>query len=343
MNNPYQGLSETFADACRKADEERQREHKGNGAAGSEQPRLETHVMSDLESKTFDPLQWIIPNYIPEGVTLLAGKPKIGKSWLVLGTALGRGEGTSVLDQVCPKGDVLYCALEDNERRMKERTTILLAANSGWPGNVHIAYKLNDLDHGCIEQLLTWVRTHPSISLIIIDTLANIRGRRAKDEDQYQCDYRTMKALLDFSRQIGISIIVVHHVRKATAEDVFDTISGTNGFSAVADTLVVLTRNDDQLRLATRGRDAPPEDKVVDFDQESGAWSVLNDYEPEDRGATQTNHLIIAALGPKDYPSTPAAVAKMTNLPEGTVRQALRRLARNGKIGKGGYGSYYAL
>jgi predicted ATP-dependent serine protease len=342
MTNPYEGLSETFADACRKADEQWQREHKGNGT-GSKQPRLETHVMSDLENKTFKPLQWIIPHYIPEGVTLLAGKPKIGKSWLVLGTALGRGEGTCVLGETCAKGNVLYCALEDNERRMKERTTILLAANSGWPDNVHVAYKLNDLDHGCIEQLLTWINDNPGISLIIIDTLANIRGRRAKDEDQYQTDYRTMKALLDLNRQTGISIIVVHHVRKATAEDVFDTISGTNGFSAVADTLVVLTRNSDQLRLATRGRDAPPEDKVVDFDQESGTWSVLNDYEPENRAMTQTNDLIIAALGPKDYPSTPAAVAKMTNLPEGTVRQALRRLARSGKIGKGGYGSYYAL
>jgi AAA domain len=71
-----------------------------------------------------------------EGATILAGRPKIGKSWLALdwGLAVAR-DGFVFGDVHCKQGEVLYVALEDNERRLKQRITKLLGLSmrrSSW-------------------------------------------------------------------------------------------------------------------------------------------------------------------------------------------------------------------
>jgi len=297
---------------------------------------------AELKGETFMPLQWIVPDYIPEGVSLLAGKPKIGKSWLALAITMACAEGAIVLDQRCAQRGVIYFALEDTKRRMQSRTDKMLGTGLDWPANAGAVYELPMMDKGCIERLQHYAGAHPNVGLMIIDTLAKIRGPKRKDEDQYAADHRTMSALLDFSHQTGIAIVVIHHVRKQTAEDVFDTISGTLGLNGGADTLVVLTKTkDSQLRLAVRGRDLEEQDKLVFFDIEMGAWGVTGDYEPEEDVALGTKSLIISALTAAGTSGmSPADIAKKTALPDTAVRQQLSRMTRAGKIKKTQYGTY---
>ena len=87
--------------------------------------------LSDLQKKEFKDIMWIVPNYIPEGLTVFAGKPKIGKSWLMLDVALGVARGTETLGESSEKGDVLYCGLEDGERRMQSRVRKILRIGIG--------------------------------------------------------------------------------------------------------------------------------------------------------------------------------------------------------------------
>src|SRR3712207_941948 len=85
---------------------------------------------SDLLRKQFDPLRWIVPEIIPEGLTLLAGPPKIRKSWLCLDLALAVAGYGHFLDEVeLETGDVLYLALDDTHRRLQERSQRLLGAD----------------------------------------------------------------------------------------------------------------------------------------------------------------------------------------------------------------------
>jgi hypothetical protein len=296
---------------------------------------------ADLKDLNFMPLQWVVPDYIPEGVTLLAGKPKVGKSWLALAVTMACAENSIVLDRRCPQRSVLYCALEDNQRRMRSRTEKLITNNEDWPANAHAIYKLPPMDQGCIEWLQHYVDNLPSLGVIIIDTLAKIRGANRKDEGQYAGDHRTMSALLEFAHKTGIAIIVIHHVRKQTAEDIFDTISGTLGLNGGADTLAVLTRaGDEQLRLAIRGRDLEEQDKTVHFDIEMGAWAVLGDYEgPETKSGTRL--AIIDAL--KSVGGTgmsPDDLTKKTGLTANNVRVTLGRMLRAGQVKKTQYGTY---
>src|SRR5215475_13434299 len=297
---------------------------------------------AELKGFTYMPLQWIVPDYIPEGVTLLAGKPKIGKSWLALAITMACARGEVVLDQLCSRRNVLYCALEDTPRRMQARTEKYLSGEPDWPANAFAIYELPPMDKGGMERLQHYIDADPSLGVIIIDTLVRIRGPRNKNEDQYAADHRTMSALLDLSHKTGVAIIVIHHVRKQDAGDIFDTISGTLGLNGGADTLVVLTRGkDEQLRLAVRGRDLEDQDKNVLFDIEMGSWAVCGDYEDEEAAVTGTKALIVSALTMAGSAGmSPADIAKKTGLPDANVRQMLHRMTRGGQAKRTQYGTY---
>src|SRR5215472_4624510 len=105
---------------------------------------------SDLRAMTFKPINWVVPGIIPEGLTILAGKPKVGKSWLALDLALAVAGGRYVLGEIKPdEGDVLYAALEDNQRRLWKRTDIVMGRHSvTWPDRLTLATKWRRLDDG---------------------------------------------------------------------------------------------------------------------------------------------------------------------------------------------------
>jgi AAA domain len=80
-----------------------------------------------LCDQRFSEVKYVVPELIPEGVTLLASRPKVGKSWLLLQITTAVANGTTALvenDQPI-QGDVLYQALEDNQRRLQRRLTNL--------------------------------------------------------------------------------------------------------------------------------------------------------------------------------------------------------------------------
>src|SRR5918998_5965423 len=96
---------------------------------------------ADLRRKVFAPIKWIVPGYLAEGLTLLAGRPKLGKSWLALDIGLAVAAGRYVMgDILCEPGDVLALCLEDNERRLQRRIRKLLGAfGNEWPARFQFA------------------------------------------------------------------------------------------------------------------------------------------------------------------------------------------------------------
>src|SRR5687767_10767193 len=64
---------------------------------------------SDLRRRMFPPVRYIVPCLIAEGCTLLAGRPKLGKSWLMLDVGLAVAAGRYCLGEaLCEQGEVLY-------------------------------------------------------------------------------------------------------------------------------------------------------------------------------------------------------------------------------------------
>ena len=294
-------------------------------------PLGDDHAISlaALKNETFEPIKWIVPEYIPEGLTVFAGKPKIGKSWLMLGTALGVARGTETLGKFVQKGDVLYCGLEDGKRRMQSRVEKVLGPSiSTWPENFIFRDRLDPLDAGGLDVIEQWLITHPNRRLVVIDTLARVRGMKNIREEQYQYDYRLLGSLHELTTRYRVAIVVVHHVRKTDAEDVLDTVSGTTGIAGAADTVIVLGKTPHGVRFYLRGRDAEEQDKLVEFDHETGLWSVTGEFEEAAPSSDMsgTRRAISDLLDGSPVPLTPANIAERLGKQSGQVRFVLYRM-----------------
>jgi AAA domain len=140
--------------------------------------RIHVVTAAALQHMTFPPVSFVVPGLISEGLTILAGRPKIGKSWLAIDTCLGVAAHHSILGDIMPvSGDVLYCALEDNRRRLHRRINKLLG--SKWPERLMLTTSWRRLDDGGVDDLSDWCDNVPEPRLIVLDTLAAVRPRRS--------------------------------------------------------------------------------------------------------------------------------------------------------------------
>jgi RecA-family ATPase len=217
----------------------------------------------DMQTTKFDPLKEIIPGYLCEGLTLLAAKPKVGKSYLMLQIALcvGGAEEMTVFGQKCLQGDVLYCALEDNERRMQKRINNLWdrpgVFGDLWP-NVYVKYDMPKLKDGGVLWLRNWLRQVRNPTLVIVDTLQAVRSPRKTTEGVYEADYESMKELHALATEFKVAIVVVHHLRKDEGgEDAspFDLISGSLGLPAKVDHVIVIRETKECYKMYGASRD----------------------------------------------------------------------------------------
>jgi hypothetical protein len=238
----------------------------------------------DLCTMRFPPLKFIVPQVIPEGLTILAGRPKIGKSWLTLlvGIALANGVAALGLDYrlTMPlRGSVLYLGLEDGRRRLQRRITKLLGAlPENWPQQLYLKTEWRRFDQGGLDDIRAWhddAKGKGEIPiLVIVDTLATVRALGNSKASPYQNDHDALAGLQKLAEELGIAVVVNHHDRKMDADDVFDTVSGTLGLTGAVDTILVLTRKAQGTTLHIRGRDIEDETALA-MQFNNGRWSVL--------------------------------------------------------------------
>lgn len=189
------------------------------------------HVFTaaELQRKTFPAVSYCVPDLIPEGLTMIAGKPKIGKSWLALDVCIAVAAGRFCLGERKPiQGQVLYAAMEDNPRRLQRRIDKLLSPVSGqWPEGLKLANSWRRLDKGGVDDIRQWIEQAGNPRLVILDTLASVKPIRT--QQGYSEDYESLAALHRLANEKGVSIILLHHTRKMEADDPVDTVSGTLG------------------------------------------------------------------------------------------------------------------
>ena len=171
------------------------------GTASSSPPDdLPTMISArDLQHQIFPPVSWVVKDMLPEGITLFAGKPKIGKSWLALQIGYGIALGGEVLGRPVEQGSVLYAALEDNDRRLKARMERIASPGSTWPDRLCFSTNWPRLDAGGLDQFQSWIDSKPDPRLLIVDTLATVRPTTGGRENQYQSDYNAIRGLHAFS------------------------------------------------------------------------------------------------------------------------------------------------
>lgn len=243
-------------------------------------PVLETISAVELQHKDLPPVQFVVDGLLPYGLNILASPSKYGKSWMVLALCLAAGAGKPFLGYSTSPCGCLYLALEDSQRRLKTRMNKLL--NGGTPpAGFHYATASHAIGDGLLDELGDFLQRHPGTGLIVIDTLQKVRGGSYAGESSYATDYREVGALKRFADDHGVSVLLVHHLRKMRDEgDPFNMISGTTGIMGAADTTLVLTkekRNADNALLSIVGRDVEPGEKVLRFSPETCQWESLGD------------------------------------------------------------------
>ena len=231
-----------------------------------------------LLERDIPPQKWVIEGLLPEGLTLLCGAPKAGKSWLALDMALHVASGKPFWNHPTSGGRVLYLALEDGERRMRARLKKLIGPPANLdPGLLYPCFSVPPLEHGFANELDAELNSdHGRISMVVIDTLGRIR--EPSRLDGYQRDYQQLAALKKIADKHHIAILVVHHLRKMKADDPFDQISGTNGILGAADGAYVLKRNsrtDRNGKLYFTSRDTDDKQYAVQFGEDC-RWNLLS-------------------------------------------------------------------
>src|SRR5215471_11912046 len=204
---------------------------KPNGGAA---PSFSLISATDLVAREFKEPKWAVPQIIAEGLTILAGKPKTGKSWAALDFAVAVAGGYNALGNIaCEQGEVLLLALEDNHRRLNQRLKAVLQGQPAPPA-LQIATQWRRTDAEGLDDLRAWLKGHSRARLVIIDTLQMIRGQRAKSDGVYADDYQAISALKAIADEADVAFLVVHHLRKEAAGDPLESVSGTAGITGSA-------------------------------------------------------------------------------------------------------------
>ena len=240
--------------------------------------KLNTIDGASLMSQPLRPLPFIVDSLISQGLHILAGSPKVGKSWLSLWLCVSIARGEPVWGMPVRQGTALYLCLEDSTLRIQNR---LFDVTEDAPENVHFCTESATLSKGLEQQLEQFVTEHPDTALIIIDTLQMIRG--AAIDNTYASDYRELSTLKKFADQHGLAILLIHHLRKEMSEDVFSRISGTTAISGAVDssfTLVQERRGSGQAKLSCIGRDIEYRELQLRWNDDH-LWELVSDSRDE--------------------------------------------------------------
>ena len=206
-----------------------------------------------LMDTRLEPTKFCIDTLLPQGITILGGAPKIGKSWWVLDICIRIAKGESVWDMPTTKGTTLYLCLEDTLRRVQERLCLI---TDDVPSNAFFATAAHTLAEGLCDEIRAFVKEHPDTVLVAIDTFQIVRNGGV--DTSYGNDYDEIRQMKQLADELNISLLLVHHLRKQGDSDPLNKLSGTTGIVGAVDSVFVLdksNRSENLAPLVCTGRD----------------------------------------------------------------------------------------
>ena len=221
------------------------------------------------------PTKFCVETLLPQGMCILGGASKIGKSWWVLDLCVRIAKGEPMWDLKTTKGTTLYLCLEDTLRRVQNR---LLCITDEVPPNTFFAISAGTLSDGLCEQIREFVKEHPDTVFVAVDTFQIVRNNNI--DTSYANDYDEIRLLKQLADELNICLLLVHHLRKQGDSDPFNKLTGTTGIVGAVDTAFVLDkskRNADSATLYCTGRDVEDRQIELQFSKKDFVWKMLRD------------------------------------------------------------------
>lgn len=194
--------------------------------------KLKTINCEEIMAEPLKPIEFVVDDLITQGLFILAGAPKIGKSWLALDICLSVAKGKPVLNAKTAQGTALYLCLEDSRIRIQNR---LYEMTDEPTEQLHFALIADTIGTGLEQQIENFILEHRNTKIIFIDTLQKIRSD--SPDSTYATDYKELSVLKSVADKCSVAIVLVHHLRKTKDADPFNMISETTGISGCVDAL----------------------------------------------------------------------------------------------------------
>ena len=302
--------------------------------------KFERTSTTTIMSTRYPPLRAIVPGYLYEGFTVLAGRQKLGKTWLGIDWAVAVATGGIAMGSIpCDQGDVLYIDMENGPRRIQGRINTLFPNERDTPDLSRLDWvtEAPQLDQGFIAELERWRLSVSVPTLVLIDVLQRIKPAGSMARNSYENDYTAWAPLQQWSTENRVAVLGLHHTKKGGADDPLEALSGSNGLSACADTTIVLDSDQNGKTLYVRGRDVEEKETAVIFT--AGAWTVLG--EASDVRRSDERSVIIEALKDNREPMTPTEVAAVLGKQTNNIKQLLFKMAKAGELHRVGKGRYW--
>lgn len=236
---------------------------------------LKTKTCEEIMTTVYKPIEFAVDGLIAQGLYILAGAPKVGKSWLALDLCLSITKGEKVLGRTISQGKTLYLCLEDSYERIQKR---LYEITDEPTEKLFFAVMAETIGNGLEIQIERFKSEHADLKLVVIDTLQKVRG---STENSYGSDYKELSVLKGLADKLRITVLLVHHTRKCKDNDPFNMISGSAGISGCVDGSLVLIetkRGSRTARLYCVGRDIENHELNLAF--ESNRWTVTDEESP---------------------------------------------------------------
>ncbi len=304
----------------------------------------EHHITAaELQHKEFPPVKWAVDGLIPEGLIILAGDPKVGKSLLAVDICSAIAGGCEAFgSQPCVKGSAVYVSLEDPQRRVKERIAQQVDL---WPESFHLVTGgIGKVGVDFYKMLDSWKNIFVDLRCIVIDTMSYIIPEKKSGVADYDHYYAVLDPLHRWALDNNISVVCITHKRKginSNGDNPFDGIIGSTAIAGCADALLMLSRNHAKAQdannidladgfLEVTGREIASEKYALEFDTEAIRWALKGDIEPKDLTANTNWLLILDVL--KKKKTKQGEISEISKLNKNTVKSALTKMKKQNLV-----------
>lgn len=297
---------------------------------------FKTITATELLKKKFKPIKWAVEGLLPEGLAILGGRPKSGKTRFAFMLAIAVEAGTKFMDHFpTTKSEVLYLAADERSERlaamrMKEMG---LKISDG----LHLCVEsIPFLGEGFEEYIHEAMKKYPKIGLIIIDTWAKVKPPRKRGEDPYEHDGKYMEDLQGLQRRYKNHILIVHHTRKGGADNPEEALLGSTAISGGPDTILALTPQVGQFdgaqitQLSMTSRVCRSRHYDSKNDLNSPKWEFLG--ESSEHRVTEAKLKMWEIFTKVGEELTAVQVAELTGKSITSVRRQLHRMVKNGEL-----------
>lgn len=323
--------------------------------------KIQVTDFADMLERFYPVPQWLIPTLIPEGLTFFVGSPKSSKTYLAYSLALSMAYDASVSGKwlehydITLSGPVVYITLEDDESDSRLRVQELAPWLTTLPRDrllfVH-GFELPRFNEGLVDALEQEIILQYHPAMIVLDPISYLYSPVKKSGDQFQEVRDMLLPLRWLGKQHHCAIVGIDHRRKKSADDVdiFETTYGSNAKLAIADSLLMIVRDDAEITIHARVRKAMDQTLTLLFEfakDGTARWhwkGATNGIVSQGNyGGLRTD--VLALLERLKAPMNVKEILAYLNIPESaqtrnTLFQVLFRATKAGEVEKTTTGRY---